>query len=334
VKRKIKGDFKNLLAATPGFLALATWYTRYTPKIFMLHRFCHRSDHHDPSVAGPSFEKQLRWLKCGKWNVINLRQYLAQRRIGQRLPPYTIILTIDDGYRDFYDVAYPLLVKHNLTATFFVTTRFVEGNFWLWHDRIDYALRKTDRKTFQIEISGEKRSFDLRNEADIRATWQAFSDYCVTALNQKKWDMIHRLEDTMEVAIPESVPPEYVAVTWSQLCEMQSAGIDIGSHTCSHPILSKIAPEKLEQEIAGSKTMIEDHLRTPIVSFCYPNGRSEDISPLVVEHVKKAGYHGATHGCNLDFTNLYRLPRMGIGNNITDFKWKLSGLEMLLNQYA
>ena len=333
MKRKIRGGVKNLLVATPGFLALFEWYTRNTPKILMMHRFCHSRSQNPHGMSEPSFQRQLRYLAKGKWNVISLQQYLEMRRSDQRIPPYTVILTIDDGYRDFFEIGYPLLRKFSMTATFFVTTRFVDGGFWLWHDRLDYALRHTKKKSFFIDFPSERRNLDLRSPADVNSAWQLFSDYCVSVKDGEKWQMIHRLEDTLEVSITESVPQEYVAATWEQLREMREQGIEVGAHSVSHPILSKISPERLKIEIEGSKNAIESELQQPIVSFCYPNGREEDINGQVIDHVRKAGFWGATHGTHLDFSNLYRLPRMGIGNDMVDFHWKVSGLEMSLNNY-
>ena len=333
MKRKIKCGLKGMLANSPGFLAIAAWYTRYTPKILMMHRFCRGPQENMHAMAGPVFERQLRFLDGGKWNVISLRQYLELRTSRRPVPPYTVILTIDDGYRDFYAIAYPLLKKHNLPATFFVTTRFVDGDFWLWHDRIDYALRTTRKQTFQLDFPDARRSFTMHGDEDIHQVWQALSDHCVSVPNREKWATIRRLEETLHVSPPSEVPLAYAAATWAHLREMAADGIEIGAHSVSHPILSKISPENLANEIAGSKNAIESELRQPVVSFCYPNGQEEDINNQVVAHVQKAGFSGATYGCHLDFSDLYKLPRMGIGNDMVDFRWKVSGLEMLLNHH-
>lgn len=331
--RKMKLKIKAKLISAPGFLALASWFTRHTPKFFMLHRFTHERCDSGAVMSAENFEKQLLILKKGPWKVVALRDYLQMRFGEKKLPPYLVVLTIDDGYRDFYDVAYPLLRKYDLPATFFVTTEFVEGNFWLWHDRIHYALENTKKTEFSFVLDGQDQIFSIKINADRFNSWKMLSDYCVQARDDVKLEVLSRLERTLDVTLPESPPDEYAAASWAQLREMSANNIEIGSHTCNHPILSNIDKKKLKAEIALSKKIISENLHMPVHSFCYPNGQKNDINDHVVECVERAGYLGAVQGCNRNFRPLFRLPRMGIGNDLLDFHWKLCGLELLLNKH-
>ena len=329
----MKLKIKAKLASAPGFMAAAAWVTRHTPKFFMLHRFTHERRDSGAAMSSENFEKQLKILKRGQWKVVALRDYLQMRLEKKKLPTYLVVLTIDDGYRDFYEVAYPLLRKYDLPATFFVTTEFVEGNFWLWHDRIHYALENTKKTEFSFELEDRELTFSIRTNADRFNSWKVFSDYCVQAHDDLKLEILSRLERILDVTLPESPPDEYAAVSWEQLREMAANNIEIGSHTCSHPILSNIDKEKLKAEIGLSKKIISEKLHMFVHSFCYPNGQKNDINDHVVKCVKLTGYLGAVQGCNRDFRPLFRLPRMGIGNDLLDFHWKLCGLELLLNKH-
>ncbi len=73
--------------------------------------------------------------------------------------------------------------------------------------------------------------------------------------------------------------------------EMQSAGMDIGSHTCSHPRLARLSRDQMREEVTASKKRLEDTLGVEVASFCYPYGNFDDA---VVEAVKEAGYKLAT----------------------------------------
>lgn len=331
--RNLKLIIKTKLVSIPRFMALASWFTRHTPKFFMFHRFTNVRRDSGSAMSAESFEKQLQVLKNGPWKVVALRDYLQIHREKQKMPPYLVVLTIDDGYLDFYDVAYPLLLKYNLPATFFVTTKFVEGKFWLWHDRIHYILENTMEKEFSFVLGEQERSFSLVTNSDRSDIWKVFSDYCIQVRNEDKWETLSRLEKTLKVTLPESPSNKYSAVSWQQLQEMAENNIEIGSHTIHHPILSKIDSAQLEIEIALSKKIITEKLNIPVQSFCYPNGQKNDIDDRVVNCVERAEYFGAVQGCNLDFSKSFRLPRMGIGNDLLDFQWKLSGLELLLNRH-
>ncbi|CAK8725058.1 hypothetical protein GMJAKD_15495 [Candidatus Electrothrix aarhusensis] len=334
MNRKQKLRIKAKLVANPYFMSMMAWCTRHTPKFFMLHRFIPGESDSFMAMSAGRFEKQLQVLKKGPWQIVTLGDYLQLRQQQQKIPPYLIVLTIDDGYLDFYKIAFPLLKKYNLPATFFVTTEFVNGNFWLWHDRIHYVLGHAKTKEFSFVLDGQEQSFNIRESTDRFNTWKTFSDYCIQARDDVKFETLAKLEKTLDVILPKSPPDEYAAVSWEQLREMAANNIEIGSHTCNHPILSKINMSKLEEEIALSKKIITEKLNIPVYSFCYPNGQDNDINDHVVESVEQAKYLGAVQGSNRDFSHLFRLPRMGIGNDLIDFHWKLCGLESLLHNHG
>ncbi len=84
-------------------------------------------------------------------------------------------------------------------------------------------------------------------------------------------------------------------MTWDELRAIAADGVEIGCHTETHPILSRVAsPEKLEREIRGAKEFLESRLSLPVNHFCYPNGRAIDIGAAAAGMVRKAGYTSAT----------------------------------------
>lgn len=329
--QKNKKRIKQMLCRIPGILQAVSYKTRFVPRIFMYHRFTEDIISTGPVVSAASFEWQLQRLQ-GKWNVITLEKYVQLRRCNADVPPYTVILTVDDGYRDFYDVAYPLLLKYGSPATFFVTTDFVEGNFWLWHDRLHYTLDQTLVSSQSLQLD-EKR-IDLRTSTsqEKNATWQILSDYCVNAPDEKKWSLIKQVEALLKVEVPLKPPQDFAAVSWNQLSEMVEHGIEVGGHTVTHPVLSQVKNDQLYDEIVRPREILEENTGQPVATFCYPNGRDEDITTNVLDIVQQNGWLGAVQSSGFDFSNLYRLPRMGITNNKVDFVWKLSGLEQMLLQ--
>lgn len=110
---------------------------------------------------------------------------------------------------------------------------------------------------------------------------------------------------------------------------MHHNGIEIGSHTMSHPILSRIGSGRLQEEIGTSRAILEEKLRAPIRTFCYPNGQPGDINDEVVSTVRDAGYVGAPYFFDLTKWDPYLVPRMGVSNDRGDFLAKLNGLEMM-----
>jgi peptidoglycan/xylan/chitin deacetylase (PgdA/CDA1 family) len=142
---------------------------------------------------------------------------------------------------------------------------------------------------------------------------------------------IGELANSARVSIPANPPIDYAAMSWRQVRELSENGIDIGAHTCNHPILSKVADDQLYEEINGCKRRIEANIGRKVNNFCYPNGRHEDYSQKVKDMIISSGYETAVtsfydkYGCR----DLYELRRHGIGNDMYNFLNVVNGLEYL-----
>ncbi len=325
-----KQKIKRLICHLPFVSRLAAYKTRHLPRIFMYHRFSMEDYSTGPIVSAFNFEWQLQQIKKGPWTVMSLSEYVHLRRKNLKIPPYTVILTVDDGYRDFYDVAFPLLHKYKLPATFFATTAFVNKEIWLWHDRLHYVIEKTKIK--EVDVSFDHRTIRLRTATmtEKNETWQKLSDFVIEIPDEKKWQVVQLVEDKLEVDVPDIPPHNYAAASWSELKEMAENDIEIGGHTVTHPVLSQVKAQNLKFELTGPRRIMNEKIGIDIQTFCYPNGRDADINSTVLKIVREIGYIGAVQGSGLDFSNLYRLPRFGISNDRLDFLWKLYGFEQLL----
>jgi peptidoglycan/xylan/chitin deacetylase (PgdA/CDA1 family) len=295
----------------------------------MYHRFS-KDPHPEPTVIdAATFDWQVQYIQRN-FHVITLGEYVCNpKNIAQPRRP-SAILTVDDGYRDFYEIGYPILRKHEVRATFFVTVNFIEKKTWLWPDILRFALENAQEKT--ISFSFENTSFKVPtgDPESIRREWESLSYFCIRLDDEKKWEFISALLAAARVDLPREPIAEYAPVTWDQIREMKEEGIEIGSHTMNHPILSKVQDEQLlREEIDGSRRAIEEKIGDGVATFCYPNGMPEDIDERVVANVKGAGYHGAVVTVGTPTGDVYRIPRIGVSTDRTDFLWKVCGMENL-----
>ena len=325
----LKKGLKAVIVRLPFMLTIASFITRNSPRIFMYHRFCEAIDRDSDKIDKKTFEWQLRSLSR-KWKVLPLQEYIRIRKKGGVLPPYLVILTIDDGYRDFYQIAYPSLMKHELSGTFFPTVAFVEGE-WLWFDRLKYLLKKDNKDTLLFNCSGREFKLDMTTSIARDKSWQSLCDFCLQVDEKRKWDLIAQLEKDLSINVPVLPTEEFEAVTWNQLREMSRHGVEVGSHGMKHPILSQLPSAHLAEELTDSKKTIEDKVGTPVSSFCYPNGTPNDISERVFNVIQQAGYEGATVSYNdpCQPFDPFKIPRMGVSRDRVDWLWKLSGFEFL-----
>ena len=300
----------------------------------MYHRFSVRQDPEQRRVDAVSLDRQLAHLRKTS-TVWSLGDYLEALRIGRGIPKNLVVLTVDDGYRDFFDIAFPLLVKHQLPATFFPVTDFVEQRAWLWHDKLDYIFLNTRKEQVTIRWRGVKYSLSLKSTNKRRLAWKTFSDLCVTLDSQEMERLLTELARSTGVNVPAEATDEYSPCSWAELALMQNQGIEIGGHTRTHPILTRIDDQALDSEIAGCKKVLESKLSVTMKSFCYPNGAEADVSDNVVAAVRRAGFIGAvvTYRKTPCF-DPFRTSRLGSSEQFDDFLWKVHGWEYLQSAWA
>jgi peptidoglycan/xylan/chitin deacetylase (PgdA/CDA1 family) len=289
-----------------GGLHLARWKNRNGLRILMYHRF--------PNAA--ALEWQCRHLsQC--YRVMALSEAAGKLAGDGDLPPNAMVVTVDDGYRDFYDVAYPLFAAYKIPATVYVVTDFLDGKLWLWTDQVRYAFEKTPRSAFRLELPGSALlEFLLRSPEERRAASHKTTEALKLLRNEDRLGALALLPELLAVNLPAGPPGDFQPLRWEDIRRMVSSGVEVGAHTRTHPILSQVtSTAELRDEIAGSKRRIEEVLGMPVRHFCYPNGLRRDISPEAAEAVREAGYETAVTteaGMNLRHAGLLRLRRIGV----------------------
>jgi len=219
-----------------------------------------------------------------------------------RWPDNALAVTVDDGYRDFYRVAWPVFREYGIPATVYLVTDFLDGHSWLWVDRVRWMF-------LQSPCASATREERLRKAHEAIETAKRISNH-----DRLAW--LERLPGELGVRAPVEVPTEYEPMRWDEVREAASAGVEFGAHTRSHPILSMLSGEReLEDEIAGSKRRIEEQLGRRVDHFCYPNGSLSDFNDTAVETARAAGFRTAVTtepGLVSGSADVLRLRRIGV----------------------
>ena len=317
------------VARSLGFFEITRYIARRYPIILVYHRFGpHKNNPRYTSVS--AFEKELRMLKR-KFNLLSLRELYGHFDSGTPIPANSVVLTIDDGYEDFYNYAVPLLKKYEVPATVFVTTEFISGNTWLWPDQIAFLIKHTSQDELCLDMGGGCIRIGLRTQDEKMKAWGRIADFALEMPDAECRSFINGLSGHFSVKFSERPPVEYSPMSWQQVNEAHHAGIEIGSHTCTHARLTRVDDTKLFTELKDSKMDIEHYIQDECRAFCYPFGRKADISDTVQAAVEQAGYQYATAGYfNLNITGKrYALKRLGAGSDLKDFIKKVYGWEVL-----
>ena len=198
---------------------MTRFLTRNTPKVLMFHRFSEYPAYRKSSAR--VFEKQLQMLK-NNFQVLALDDILSFKSQHGVYPKNAVALTFDDGYQDFYKIAYPLLKKYELPGTLYITSDFVDGKIWLWPDIIEYVLEKYEENYLDLKYNDFYQDFDLRTEADSQQAWHKIVQFCITQSNSTKLDFINYFLKVSGVQISKHPIDDYSAVNWEQVRENNS----------------------------------------------------------------------------------------------------------------
>ncbi len=307
------------LAGPMGLYSVARHLTRNHPRILMYHRFS--AEPQPGHVSAACLDEQARYI-ARHHHPMQLGTLIAHLREGRPVPPHTLVFTVDDGYADFHDVAWPILKKHGIPATLFVTTGFVNQELWLWPDQVAWLLEQAP------VIPAELRLGDTTIKTSGN-TWQSLIDHLLTLPDQDKHAMIRQLADQLQTTLPGKAPAAYASCTWDQLRHMQDEGLEIGGHTHTHPTLPKVEHGDLPGEIHFCQQRLQEELGERPRPFCYPNGQPADFSMPVRNAVEDAGFTGAVvaYADETAHGDLYALRRHSSSANMFQFFKACSGLE-------
>jgi peptidoglycan/xylan/chitin deacetylase (PgdA/CDA1 family) len=275
------------------------------------------------AVRPEHFDAQMQLL-AKDYRVIGLPELIEGCRRNS-IPDGAVVVTFDDGYADNLLAAEPILTRHHVPATVFVSSGFVGGTQEFWWDEVDRLILETKASPgqFTLEAGGARFSASLKaadddslpmtNAAtDVRAS--VYADLC---------DFIRPLSPTSRASALEQlraalgtsqlVRESHRPLTAEELQELdRSAFVDVGAHTVNHPRLSSIPVDEQREEISADKTSLVRMLGHDVSTFSYPFGGLEDYTDESVQLVREAGFAGACSnhpGVVKPWTDPYRIPR-------------------------
>lgn len=327
---KVKSELAGAIGHLGGY-AVARTLTKRSPRILMYHRFSHESG--GKALSAEEFEYQVREI-ARHFRPVTLSKLVDELKSTAGPTPKTVVITVDDGYEDFYEVAFPILRKQGVPATVFVTTEFIERKLWLWPDVLEYALDHCVESHVEVPLEGSTLEIDLTSADSKKSAWSSLVTASLSVPDERMRKLHADLLTVCSVSLPETPTNDYKPLSWDQIRELDRAGIEIGAHTRTHPALSRIPPERLEDEIAGSKRKIEQELGHPISTFCYPNGTPDDINEQVKATVRAAGFCGApvAYFDERVTDDLHELRRYPVGAWRRKFMQAVHGVELVVAQ--
>jgi peptidoglycan/xylan/chitin deacetylase (PgdA/CDA1 family)/CelD/BcsL family acetyltransferase involved in cellulose biosynthesis len=277
-------------------------------RIFYYHRV---NDDNDPFFgATPTavFEAHMRYL-ARHYRVVSMGE--VSRRLEGDSREMVVGVTFDDGYRDNYEHAFPILKRYNIPATVFLTTGSLDSGEPLWFEAMAEAIKQSGQEYLDLEFDIPRR-FWLRTQAErLETNGQLFA--LLRELNDT--ERRTRLDEIVaRLGTPKQCERRGKMLSWDQVRLMKANGIDFGGHTVTHPFLSKLTPGEAAWEVTECKRRVEQEIQSEVDLFAYPNGREEDFASSSKDVLRHAGYRAAVTtiwGMNYSSTDPMELRRGG-----------------------
>lgn len=283
----------------------------------------------DDSVFGPDelrFRQEMEWLKA-ETKILSEEELIEIVYSKKKVNEICSMVTFDDGYRDNFDIAFPILSELKIPAIFFIPTRNLSERKVGWWDVVAYLVKHTSKK-----------SFHFRN-----------NDYIITKPDQliKKFnkelkscspnqidDYLLGLSNALALSLPSSNLQDHELMTWEQIKVLNDSGMTIGSHSHDHSILSRQDGVVLKSQLEKSVKILEDLLNKKINSIAYPVGGynhfNEETKKVVKDIGLKLGFSYLTGVNQWDKVDPFDVKRMNIKSEWKNLEIPLAFPEIFL----
>ncbi len=268
------------------------------------------------------FESQMKYIK-DNFRVISLKQALEMSSDSNGRFRSEVVLTFDDGLRNNYTIAYPILSRYGLPATFFVCPGLIESQQWQWPHEVEQRLLSCNKHDLAIFCNNHGLSGRVPGGDHDCGAAKNIIAYMKTITTRDRQKMEQSLRSLTPGFKPNGRQNDlFSLMNWDELGALPPDLITIGSHTVSHPILTNVTPEEMRFEIRESRQWLERRLKRPVEFFCYPNGDyDESILDVVAENYRAAVT--TRPGFFNQGDDVYQINRIPAPDRLPLFAWRM-----------
>jgi peptidoglycan/xylan/chitin deacetylase (PgdA/CDA1 family) len=327
LKTRIKGNVIRALAPAGAFEFARSMRRTLADElpILVYHRVCdlQNEDQYpfDPELVSAStddFAWQMQYVG-EHFTPITFARLVDHLDAGIPMPPSPMIVTFDDGFRDNYTHAFPILRKLGIPATIFLSTGYLDDRQPFWFEWVMYLIHRMPGPVLELP-HGEVLELGLTSGAR-RAAAAALVARLKAVDDEERLERLGWLQERHAAIVRPEDSRLSEPVTWHEVVEMAGAGVEFGSHGVSHPILSNIRTAgKLTNELLLSKEAIERRTGRPVQVLAYPVGSPDAYNERTIETARQCGYKVAVSyiaGINaLSKLNRYEMLRMHVEREI------------------
>jgi peptidoglycan/xylan/chitin deacetylase (PgdA/CDA1 family) len=295
-------------------------------------------------IRADSLRQQLRFLKK-HYNVISPQDFLRWLEREIQLPPRSILLTCDDALRNTLTEMLPVLQELSLSCLFFATGASTgDSPSMLWYEEL-YLMLLEAAEPLNLRLPEAGITIDSIPKNERHSRWWSL----VETLSPFDWDSRRGLLDQIrqQLKLSEnwrerfiedpSLAARFLILDRRALLQMAAAGMSIGAHTLSHPVLARMSGEAARREISESRTLLEDALGQAVWAFAYPFGDSATVTKRELQLAEQAGFRcafmnvGGGFGSRID---RFAIPRVHVTADmkLAEFEAHIAGFYRALRK--
>lgn len=274
-------------------------------------------------VSLERFEEQVRVLS-ENYKIISIDEMIS--RIHWKHGDFAVAITFDDGYKDNYLHAYPVLKKYNVPATIYMTTRFLQGDTSMWWRELWERLELDET----ISISVNNTNYVWRTlSRDLKI--KCFKEIRQILLGTDRNTYLSLVKQISVNGSPKAYPD--LCLSSDEIMHLDHEGlVTIGSHTHNHFCLTNLTKNEVAEEMSRSKEILEGLLKKPVRHLAYPYGKPKEAGDREFSLAKDCGYETGVTTVNSGLSpssNVFSLQRLEIREHVNSEK-----LHILLSGFA
>ncbi len=277
------------------------------------------------SASSEKFDQQMKFLS-ENYQMLSLHDLLNCVEDNKPLPPQAAMVTFDDGYRNFLDVAWPILYRYKIPTVLFLATGYLSPtNRLFWWDRLYQGFHQTRCTKLSVSKLGE---FQFENQYERLETFTRIKKMIKPMDHETANSLVDLVLDRLEVVPVTSG----LMLSWDDARLLHQQGCFLAAHTRNHSILSRVPRDVAQFEIQASQQDIFQEIGVTWPVFSFPNGLSQDIREDLLPVYHSEGFKLAITsiaGLNIfPHIDLFRLKRIGSNPNfsIHEYQASLTGI--------
>jgi len=272
--------------------------------------------------AAPIFERHMKLL-AQRFNPISMDDVLAFLEGGKTPPRRAVVVTLDDGFKDNFQIAAPILDRLGVPATFYVLVDSVDRSTAPWYCRLRHMFFTSRGATWTDRSTGTIHK--LKSAEDRHTAFLAATDFCAGSSLSVREEYMRHAEEALD---PKPFPAESeLMMTWDEARTLIKSGHIVGAHTMTHPNLAHIRTEDARSELDDSKRKMQNVLGQSIRHFSYPHpALNPNWNETTLRLTAELGYSTAVTtvcGAVRKGANPLTLPRTYVPRDELEFAWNV-----------